>query len=127
METIRVSPGTPGRLVVRFPYSPEAVMRIKSIWGRHWHVEEKFWTVPDKPGMLERLKEVFAPDLVETESLGRFPPPPLPSSRSFAMPSGQSITARGPKTPTTPGSYAFSPRLRERPLSPWVRLKSVDS
>lgn len=74
MESIRVLPGTPGRLVVRFPYSPDAVMRIKSIWGRRWHVEQKFWTVPDKPGMLERLKEVFAPDMVETESPRTLPP-----------------------------------------------------
>lgn len=78
MESIRVSPGTPGRLVVRFPYSPEAVIRIKSIWGRHWHVEEKFWTVPDKPGMLDRLKEVFAPDSVETESPRTLPPSVAP-------------------------------------------------
>ncbi len=74
MESIHVSPGTPGRLVVRFPYSPEAVAKIKTVGGRYWHVEEKFWTVPDKPGMLDRLKEVFAPDEVLSESPEKSPP-----------------------------------------------------
>lgn len=70
MESIHVSPGTPGRLVVRFPYSPEAVAKIKTVGGRYWHVEEKFWTVPDKPGMLERLKEVFGPEDVDVAPPG---------------------------------------------------------
>lgn len=78
MDRVTVSPGTPGRLVVRFPYSPEAVAKIKTVWGRHWHPEEKHWTVPDKPGMLERLKEVFGPDGVESEIPAA--PPPAPES-----------------------------------------------
>jgi hypothetical protein len=67
MDCVTVSPGSPGRLVVRFPYSPEAVARIKTVWARHWHPEEKHWTVPDKPGMLEHLREAFAPEPVEFE------------------------------------------------------------
>lgn len=69
MGQIRVSQGAPGRLVVAFPFSQEALARIRAVPGRWWHVEERIWTVPDKPGMLERLKEVFAPDSVDfTES-----------------------------------------------------------
>lgn len=67
MDRVTVSPGTPGRLVVRFPYSPEAVAKVKTVWGRRWHPEEKHWTVPDKPGMVEHLREVFGPEPVEFE------------------------------------------------------------
>lgn len=78
MDHVTVAPGSPGRLVVRFRYSPEAVARVKTVGGRWWHPEEKYWTVPDKPGMLERLKEVFAPEAVEAVSGEEVPPSAAP-------------------------------------------------
>lgn len=64
MDPIRVSAGTPGRLKVAFEYSPDRVARIRTVGGRAWHPEDKVWTVADKPGMLERLKDLFAPEEV---------------------------------------------------------------
>jgi integron integrase len=48
-----------GRLAVRFPYSVEAVSKMKSLPGRRWHPEDKTWSVPDAPGMPERLIALF--------------------------------------------------------------------
>lgn len=101
MDSIRVSPGTPGRLVVRFPYSPEAVAKIKTVWGRHWHPEEKHWTVPDKPGMLERLKEVFAPDMVEAE-----PPRALPPSAPLLLSKLRDAVRTKQYSPRTESAYS---------------------
>lgn len=56
-----------GRLTVALPYSPERVDKIKSIPGRRWHKEEKVWTVPDEPGMVERLINLFAGEKVEVD------------------------------------------------------------
>lgn len=78
MDRVTVSPGSPGRLIVRFPYSPEAVAKIRGVPGRWWHADEKVWTVPDKPGMLDRLKEAFAPETLEEVSGAQVPPSAAP-------------------------------------------------
>ena len=52
---VQIRPGDGRKLIVEFPYSPERVERIKSIPGRWWHREEKYWTVPHTEGMVERL------------------------------------------------------------------------
>lgn len=57
---VRIEPAEDGRLLVRFPYSPESVAKIKTIPGREWHPELKAWSVPAGEGMAERLRELFA-------------------------------------------------------------------
>ncbi len=56
----RLSPRPDGRLSVSFPYSLERVAQVKSVPGRRWHPDEKVWSVPDEPGLAERLG--VAPD-----------------------------------------------------------------
>ncbi|MBI3298710.1 MAG: integron integrase [Elusimicrobia bacterium] len=74
LPPIRLAPGALGRLLVTLPYSPERVARIKTIEGRRWLPEEKAWSVPDKPGMLERLRALFAPETIETVAAPKAPP-----------------------------------------------------
>jgi len=64
---IRIEPGEAGWLVVRFPYSPEDVAKIKALPGRRWQPEGKFWTVPHTDGVLARLLAVFAGRPVEVD------------------------------------------------------------
>lgn len=64
---IRIRPGDGRRLIVALPYSQEQVEKIKSIPGRRWHPEEKYWTVPATTGMVERLVSLFAGDEVEVD------------------------------------------------------------
>ena len=64
---IRVRPGDNGRLIVVLPYTPERVEKIKTIPGRRWHPEEKYWTVPAGTGMVERLVSLFAGDRIEVD------------------------------------------------------------
>lgn len=72
--TIRVEPGEPGRLIVRLPYAPERVARIKTVPGRLWHVPEKYWSVPDEENAPARLSALFEGDRVEFA--GAPAPPP---------------------------------------------------
>lgn len=58
--SIIIKPGEAGRLIVVLPYNPEPVAKIKTIPGRRWHQEERYWTVPDEQGMRERLQALFA-------------------------------------------------------------------
>ena len=55
-----VSAGEPGRLLVRFAFSRERLEKIRSVEGRKWHPDAGCWSVPDAPGMRERLAELFA-------------------------------------------------------------------
>jgi hypothetical protein len=64
---IRIEPGEAGRLVVRFPYSPEDVATIKTLPGRRWQPEGKFWTVPHTDGVLVRLLALFPGRPVEVD------------------------------------------------------------
>ncbi|MFW6247118.1 MAG: hypothetical protein ACOC22_03050 [bacterium] len=33
-------------LNIKFRYSPELVNKIRSVSGRWWHVDKKYWSVP---------------------------------------------------------------------------------
>jgi site-specific recombinase XerD len=67
VNSIAIKPGPDRQLTVALPYSPERVEKIKSIPGRRWHKEEKVWTVPDEPGMVEWLLDLFADEKVEVD------------------------------------------------------------
>jgi site-specific recombinase XerD len=64
---IRIQPGDRDRLIVVLPYTPERVEKIKTIPGRWWHAEEKYWTVPASEETVERLLALFAGESVELD------------------------------------------------------------
>ena len=64
MGTIQVTAGESGRLVVHFPYSTERVAVIRTVPGRRWHPEEKYWTVPHTAETLKRMRDLFTSDRV---------------------------------------------------------------
>lgn len=74
MNSIIIKPGENGRLVVRFPYAPDLVAKIKTVPGHRWHPADKQWSVPEEPGMAERLRTLLG---AEQPAL---PPIPLPLS-----------------------------------------------
>ncbi|MFA4885465.1 MAG: tyrosine-type recombinase/integrase [Desulfotomaculaceae bacterium] len=46
MARIVVEKGQPEESIIRFPYDPTLVAKIKTIEGRRWNPLEKYWTVP---------------------------------------------------------------------------------
>jgi integrase len=46
-----------GRIIVRFPYNPNYIAKIKTIEGYKWHPEEKYWSIPYSE--LEKLLSIF--------------------------------------------------------------------
>ncbi len=77
MDAIRVAQGEGGRLLVRLPYSPERLDKIRTVSGRRWVAEKKSWSVPDKPGMAARLAALFAPEPVEFDPAVMIVPLPV--------------------------------------------------
>jgi hypothetical protein len=43
----------------RFEYEPELVEKVKTIDGRNWNSERKYWTVPNNTTVIEKLCGVF--------------------------------------------------------------------
>ena len=64
---IQIKPGAAGRLIVFFPYSAECVAKIKTVAGRRWHQEERYWTVPHTDGTLRHLLALLAGKPVEMD------------------------------------------------------------
>ena len=65
---IRIGPGEEGRLIVRVPYAPERVAKIKTLVGRRWHQQEQYWTVPQTNGAVTHLLTLFAGEPTEVDS-----------------------------------------------------------
>ncbi|MBI5241015.1 MAG: phage integrase N-terminal SAM-like domain-containing protein [Elusimicrobia bacterium] len=86
MEPIRIRPGEPGRLKILLPYSPERVEKIKTVPGRRWHREEKYWSVPHFDQAVERLQQLFAGEtlLVAPGLAPAAPAPPRKPELSLA-------------------------------------------
>ncbi len=59
MAGIRISKNSPNGIVVSFPYDPQLVEKVKTIEGRKWHKDEKYWSFPYSNGTLEKIIEVF--------------------------------------------------------------------
>ncbi|MEW6002183.1 MAG: site-specific tyrosine recombinase/integron integrase [Nitrospirota bacterium] len=56
---MNVSKDNSGRIVVTFPYNPLVVAKVKTIEGRRWHPQEKYWSFPNTDGTLKKILEVF--------------------------------------------------------------------
>jgi integrase len=65
---IRVEPGVAGRLIVRLPYTPERVAKIKTVDGRRWHGPEKYWSIPHEEDSIARLKSLFTNESIEFDA-----------------------------------------------------------
>lgn len=76
MGPIQITPGEPGWLIVRLPYTRERVAKIKTVGGRQWNPDGKYWTVPHSEEAINHLLALFAGEPVEFDpSLGPIRPP----------------------------------------------------
>ncbi|MFH1624457.1 MAG: hypothetical protein ABID54_04790 [Pseudomonadota bacterium] len=48
-----------GIIIVSFFYDPRLVAQVKTIEGRKWHKDKKYWGVPCSDGTLEKILTVF--------------------------------------------------------------------
>ncbi len=100
--SIQIKPGEAGRLVVRFPYTPKRVAKIKTVIGRRWHHEERYWTVPHTDGTLVHLLALFAGERVAVE----------PSLRPVKLNSKGDIEDATVGCHTSPGDHPLLEQVR---------------
>ncbi len=68
IANLEIRPCGDGRLLVIFPYHPDNVTRIKAIPGRHWHPQEKAWSIPYTEQALLLLERFFNQEPVQSFS-----------------------------------------------------------
>jgi len=56
---VKIIKGESGRILVSFSYNPVLVEKIKTIEGRRWHPEEKYWSFPNTDGTFGKIRQVF--------------------------------------------------------------------
>src|SRR3990170_2171765 len=66
-RAIRVEPAERERTIVRFPYSPEYVAKIRMIPGRRWHPDQKHWAVPHNDAALAHLLALFSDNPIDLD------------------------------------------------------------
>ena len=72
-EPIYISSQGNGYLKVHLPYTPDRVLKIKSIPGRRWDPDIKCWTVPHTEGIVESLLILFEGERIQVERSLRNP------------------------------------------------------
>ncbi|MDP2753502.1 MAG: phage integrase N-terminal SAM-like domain-containing protein, partial [Nitrospirota bacterium] len=56
---ITVNKDISGGITVSFQYDPQLVAKVKTIEGRKWHKDKKYWSFPNTDGTIEKILEVF--------------------------------------------------------------------
>ncbi|MBM4137401.1 MAG: integrase [Nitrospira sp.] len=56
---VKVCKDVSGRITVSFLYDPQLVEKVKTIEGRKWHKDEKYWSFPDNDETLEKIIKAF--------------------------------------------------------------------
>jgi hypothetical protein len=64
-DSIQIKPRDAGRLIMLFPYFSECVSKIKTLAGRRWHQQEKYWTLPKVNKAVTHLLTHFAGEPTE--------------------------------------------------------------
>ena len=69
---IRIEKENNGRIIVKFPYNPVYIAKIKTIKGYSWHPEEKYWSFQPNDGIVEKLITAFGEENVDIDSALQF-------------------------------------------------------
>ena len=56
---ISLSKNDLGSITVAFKYDPLLVEKVKTIEGRKWHKDEKYWSFPNTDVTVEKILKVF--------------------------------------------------------------------
>jgi len=91
MVKVSISKDLYGRTVVSFPYDPLLVSKVKTIDGRRWHPNGKYWSFPGSDETLEKILKVFEHEEIHLDSIlktiaSKVNPAPMPAPLRRARP-----------------------------------------
>ncbi len=68
MSRIIIEKGGLENVILRVPYDQALLKKIRTIKGRRWQSEEKYWTIPWTEGIVQQLVKLFSPESVQIHS-----------------------------------------------------------
>lgn len=66
-QSVKISRDALGMITVAFSYDHAYVSKIRSIPGRRWHPEEKYWTVPDSEEVIKKILSIFDREFIQID------------------------------------------------------------
>lgn len=70
MSKIEIEERNIGKIRITFPfYNPPFVSKIKSVQGYKWYPEEKYWSLPNLNGMVEKILRIFKGEKIHIDSV----------------------------------------------------------
>ncbi|MBI5286122.1 MAG: hypothetical protein HY878_00845 [Deltaproteobacteria bacterium] len=94
-----------GRTMVSFSYDPQLVEKVKTIKGRRWHKDGKYWSLPDSDGIIEEILKVFKGEEIHLDPALQLPKPVIAKgktkkqSQKYNNPSIPPVVKHTPKIP----------------------------
>ena len=64
IKDVKIEMGKGEKVSIRIPYDRELIEKVKTLPGRKWNPEEKYWGVPYEENLLSKLKALFGEALV---------------------------------------------------------------
>jgi len=64
IHAVKIKVGKDNKVIIRVPYDQELIKKIKTISGRKWNPQGKYWEVPYSDGLIEKLQKLFGENLV---------------------------------------------------------------
>ncbi|MDP6039465.1 MAG: phage integrase N-terminal SAM-like domain-containing protein [Candidatus Latescibacteria bacterium] len=106
---IHIIPGPTGWVLIKLPYSPERVEKMRTIPTRKWDDTQKCWAIPKTARTINRLKALFSGDqiIIDPELLGHKPTHPGQRPPLRVAPGSAHDTVR-----------SFAEKLRKEAYSP---------
>lgn len=64
IPAVKVEIGKNNKVIIRLPYNQELIRKVKTISGRRWNPEEKYWEVPYDKNIISKLQALFGKNLI---------------------------------------------------------------
>ena len=61
---VKIEPGSNNKVIIRVPYNQELINKVKTISGRRWNPNGKFWEVPYDESLIPKIQTLFGENLI---------------------------------------------------------------
>ncbi|MDL1971112.1 MAG: helix-turn-helix domain-containing protein [Candidatus Desulfofervidaceae bacterium] len=59
IPAVKIKPGENNKVVIQVPYDQEFIRKVKTISGRRWNPQGKYWEVPCSEDLIAKLQSFF--------------------------------------------------------------------
>lgn len=63
ISAVKIEPGNNNQAIIRIPYNQELIEKIKTISGRKWNPQKKYWEVLYSEDLITKLQNLFGENL----------------------------------------------------------------